>query len=818
MNLNFWKKDNDANEPADSHKPEVEYPSLKEENLAPVIDYQVEPPDLTKALFYNNISRWALYVGVFLVPLFFLPLTSNVLEINKQLLLIIVAGVGLIAWLLGVVSSGYLAWRPNFLDKGILALVAAFALGTIFSPAPFKSLFGLSFSLSNSLVSILALTILYFLVVNNVDDKGRMLRSLLGGSIVLVLLYGLLQLFGVHILRFSFAVSRAFNTVGSVNTLGIISAISLPFFYKSHFDLDWVRKIHLNKIGLVLSLAVLVVLNWWVFWVIAIAGMVAMIIFENISGSRFRMTKLILPMTVVILGVFLMIVNIGLGAIRNNLPVEVAPSFRLSADIGIATLRNKPVFGFGSENFSLAFDRYGAGTLANSTLSNVKFFDAASEIMTLAVQGGLIMLAALVFFFWCLAVVVLRFRRHVMDNQDPESIKENVGVLASLTAMAAGLFLYPFNLTLMTFFYLFMGMVVLFLFDKNRKEFNIEEKASLSLSSSLGFIGGLIMVLVGVYFGVTAYLSDVRYTEALASSNNDEAAANLVEAANWNNRDERAYRAASQIALKLLAAEIDKPSGQERNARIQNYIATSISLAKRATEIMPQESEDWTNLGFIYQNLILFVDGADRLSEEAYLRAAELRPGDPNLNYRIGLLYIAKLDLLAQLVNAKRITAAQANGTALDAVGKAEENLRKAVELSPNFGLAIYNLSIIYERQGKVNEAIKELEKVLPANSNQPGLAFELGLLYYRAGRKNDAFNALQRAVFLAPDYANARWYLALIYEERKDLDPAIEQLERILSAEVNKNNQLVISKLQDLRAGRTKIPPGNVLDQQPIQ
>ena len=64
---------------------------------------------------------------------------------------------------------------------------------------------------------------------------------------------------------------------------------------------------------------------------------------------------------------------------------------------------------------------------------------------------------------------------------------------------------------------------------------------------------------------------------------------------------------------------------------------------------------------------------------------------------------------------------------------KPEENLRKAVELSPNFGLAIYSLGVVYERQGKVNEAIKELEKVFPANSNQPGLAFELGLLYYRA-------------------------------------------------------------------------------------
>src|SRR3989344_9669321 len=172
MNLNFWKKETGFGEMAgDEFRPPV-----PDENLTPVIDYQIEPPDPEKARLYNNISRWALYVGIFLTPLFFLPWTSNVLELNKQMLLVLVAGIGMVAWLLGVVSSGYLAWRRNYLDNGILALLAAFIVGTIFSPAQFRSLFGLSFSLSNSLVSISALTILYFLVVNNIEDRGKMLR------------------------------------------------------------------------------------------------------------------------------------------------------------------------------------------------------------------------------------------------------------------------------------------------------------------------------------------------------------------------------------------------------------------------------------------------------------------------------------------------------------------------------------------------------------------------------------------------------------------------------------------------------------------
>ena len=211
------------------------------------------------------------------------------------------------------------------------------------------------------------------------------------------------------------------------------------------------------------------------------------------------------------------------------------------------------------------------------------------------------------------------------------------------------------------------------------------------------------------------------------------------------------------------------------------------------------------------------VDGADALAEESYLKASELRPGDPAFHNRIGSMYLLKADLLRQLAAQKGANAQQLNQQANAALLKAEDAFKKAIEMSDKFGLAIYNLGSVYERQGKLNEAIKQLETVAPFNSDQPGLAFELGLLYYRANRKNDALAQLQRAVVLSPDYANARWYLALLYEERQQLDQAIEQLERIISIEVNKDSEIVIKKLEELKAGNVSIPPGDVLDQKPL-
>lgn len=780
--------------------------------------YVPEPSDPEKAKKYFAISRWLLYLGVFLTPLLFFPWTSEPTELNKQLLIIFVAGIGMISWLLGVVSSGYLPLRKSPLDKAIVALLAAFLIGAIFSVARTSGLFGHSINLSNSLASIVALTAFYFLIINSVEDKGKVLKVVISFSLVLSLLYGLMQIFGVYVFKFSFSQFRNFNSIGSLNSLGILAAVSLPFFIRNNLNLGKFKLTYLNKIGVLLAFVLLVILNWWVFWTVTIAGMTALVAFENLRGEGLKIKRLILPIVIVVIGVFLMIVDLDIKFVKNSLPVEIGLSHSLSVNIAKSAINENLVFGYGSENFFIAFDKYGTDRLSGTIFSNNKFFDASSEIITLVTQGGLIMIVALVIMLWCLGSVFFKFHRYALENQKDDSVKETVGTLASLAALVVAMFFYPFNLTLFFFLYIFMALVALIIFNKNLREFNIEERTSTSLISSLGFIGGLILVLVGVYFASIFYISDIKYARALSEDSVENRAALLTEAINWNNRDSRYYRFASQTALDLLRVELDKPASSDKVAKIQNYVTTSIGLARRATEIVPQEPQNWVNLGFVYQNLIALVDGVDKLSEDSYLKAAELRPGDPNVPYQIGVLYLNKFNLLNQLVATGRINASQVNIVSKDALNKAETNFKKAVDLAPNFGLAIYNLGVIYDRQGQITEAIKQLEKIAPANSNQAGLAFELGLLYYRANRKNDAFNQLERAVVLAPDYANARWYLALIYEERGNLDAATDQLERILSVEVNKGNSVVLQKLKDLKAGITATPPINILGREPIQ
>src|SRR3989344_4164428 len=741
-------------------------------------DEAPERPLEKKNTVYEKIARWIVAATVFLIPLFFLPWTTGIIELNKLALLTAATGAALIFWFLHVIVSGQMSFRRSPVNLGILAVLGAEILAVIFSLARFKGLFGLTNSLSDSLVAVINLAVFYFLVIN-LFRRGRRLQLILAASLGLALLYGLLQMSGFYIFKYlnisilDFTSSHAFNTVGSVNALGLLAAAALPLFGKIRNEKIVLK--FLRIAGLVVAFAVLLILNWWILWAAAIAGMTVIMLLDSLVTGRenkFKISRFLLPMTVIVLGIFFTIVNLNLSFIKKNFPVEIGPSFGLSGRVVKSTLSESPIFGYGPENFSLAFDKFGADKLVNTTLSGIKFFDSTSEVINFAAHGGIIVLAAFAFLFWSLFAAI---KRSVAGG-----IK-SVGLVASLAALVVGSFLYPLNLTM--FF--------------------------------------LIFVLVETYFGATVYLADAKYADALSEKDSQKRTDLLVRAVNLNGHDDRYYRSASQAALELLAQELIKKADKndtDRSSRIQNYIGSAINLARRATGVSPRETNNRTNLGGVYQELVGLVDGVVNLDAVAYAKASELRPGDANIYNQAGNVFLGKADLLLRLAVANAGSAQQFRQGAADALTRAEENYKRAIELSTNFGVAIYNLGVVYDRQGKLGEAVKQLEKIMPFNGNQPNLAFELGLLYYRNGQKDKAFAQLQRAVILSPNFSNARWYLALIYEERRDLPNAIEQLEKILSLEENKGNQIVTTKLSELKKGQTKIPPQKVLDQKPLQ
>ncbi|MDP2648100.1 MAG: hypothetical protein Q8P35_02570, partial [Candidatus Yanofskybacteria bacterium] len=556
-----------------------------------------------KSNVYNSIVRMLLVLGALLTPLFFLPISTSILELNKQMLLVVLAGAALVIWLLGIVVSGQMSVRTNAIDKGIAGILLASLIVTLFSIAKYKSLFGASISLSESLATILALSIFYFLAVNVFDDGGRALRIALTVSMVAALAFGLLQMFTVYLLDFQFSNSRAFNTVGSLNVLGLLAAFGLPLFIKSKILIRNNEYLDVAKVGVGLSLAILIVLNWWVLWVVAITAMVVMIALDSLAmstGGRksFRMSKFILPMTVIVLGVFLLIVNFNLSAVKSQLPVEVAPSYSLSNDVVKSVLKERLISGYGPENFSIAFDKYGAQRLSNTTLSNLKFFDATSQVHNFIVHGGLITIIALLFFLWTVGQTMFKIWR----DRDSKASPFLSGILSLVAAVVVAMFLYPFNMTLMFMLYAAMALLVLAFWGHKKRVWDIEERPMVSLASSLGFIGGLILVLAGSYFATAQYVSDVTFAKASAEPNVETAVGLYVQAINWNDNNDRYYRSSSQAALGLLTDEINKNdvNDPQRANRIQNFIASSIDLAKRATVTDPLESNNWINLGSVY--------------------------------------------------------------------------------------------------------------------------------------------------------------------------------------------------------------------------
>ncbi len=336
-----------------------------------------------------------------------------------------------------------------------------------------------------------------------------------------------------------------------------------------------------------------------------------------------------------------------------------------------------------------------------------------------------------------------------------------------------------------------------------------------SLAASLGFILGLILVLTGVYFTSVRYLADVRYSNAVRASTPEEAMTKLVRAIDLDPANDRYLRDASQLSLAMVRNEVAvKEPGPDHAQRVQNLVASAIQLAQRAVQVSPDESLNWANLGQVYQSMTGLIDNVEQLAEDAFRKASDLRPGDPSFDNQVGQMWLGRADLIRQV--ARGGNAAQLQQQYDQSLVKAEEAFKRALAKSPTFGLAIYNLGAVYDRQGRVDEAIAQLEKIAPYNTNEPVLMFELGLLYLRDDRHGDALLAMRRAVLLAPAYSNARWYLALLLEEQGDLEGALAQLIEIQKG--NMDNEALKQKIGQLEAGRQAIPPGDVLDEKPLQ
>ncbi len=139
-----------------------------------------------------------------------------------------------------------------------------------------------------------------------------------------------------------------------------------------------------------------------------------------------------------------------------------------------------------------------------------------------------------------------------------------------------------------------------------------------------------------------------------------------------------------------------------------------------------------------------------------------------------------------------------------EALNKTLESLNKAVALKADYAPAHYLIALVYDQQGKSDEAILKLEETTKIAPNDLGLAFQLGVIYYQKNQFDNARVQFERAKGLNPDYANARYILGLVYDKQGQKNKAIEEFKKVL--QLNPDNDQVKKILNNLNSGKTAL------------
>jgi len=116
---------------------------------------------MTKAL--EKLINWTLIILVGLIPLFFLPFTSEFYDFNKNILLLVFSLLLLVFWALKMIFEKKVSFRRAPLDLPVLAIAGAFILSTILS-SPNK---WAPFWIPGGTGTIIGLTVLYFIITNS---------------------------------------------------------------------------------------------------------------------------------------------------------------------------------------------------------------------------------------------------------------------------------------------------------------------------------------------------------------------------------------------------------------------------------------------------------------------------------------------------------------------------------------------------------------------------------------------------------------------------------------------------------------------------
>jgi len=777
----------------------------------------------------SSAARWSLYLLFFLLPVFFLPWTSDVLELNKQTLLILLTSVALIGWLGNLLVSKKFEARSGLLNVLPLLFLLAVFFSSFFSIGNFQSWVGQASQEYMSFLSVVAFILLFYALVNVAHEtrvQGNLIFALLLSTAISSLVT-LLGMFNVFHLPFSFAQSAGFNTIGTLNSFALfLSAVmfmGMAMWLVSEPGRDSLfpegaRRVFMRFLVVLVSLVAMVAMiaiDFWVIWVVNLLGVAALAIFAFLQSKAFGSPgKFVLPISVFVVSILLLFFQ---SPLRLSLPVVVSPSYSLSWEITRDVLSQegkRTFFGSGPGTFSYDYSLFKPEGVNSTAFWNITFDRSKSYFLTLFATMGIVGVVA-----WSLLVLGLfgASLHYLIRSRGQEEWKMTYTMFVGWIVIACAHILYSSNFSLQFLFWGFSGLLASQLLTKVR---HADFKASprLGLLTSFGFVTIGIAVISGIFIAGSRYSADVAFANAVKLDRSgapvEEVIQSLVRAASGTvgSKSDIYFRNLSSAVL-MRAREVIQEAGaenltQEQVVQIQGLVKNSIEFSRVATALEPANVSNWVVQGAIYRDVLSFVENAEDFAAVTYEQAIQLEPLNPSHHTNLGRVHLLVADRAAMLLASENAElAAKAQEALTSQLSEAEAAFSRAIELKRDYAPAHFYLAATYERQGRLEDAASRLAAIRNVNQTDVGLAFQLSLLLLRLEEYDLARKELERIVALSPDFSNALWYLASAYEIVGDQQKAIEAVEHV--AELNPGNEAVMMRLNRMRAGEltTQIP-----------
>lgn len=660
---------------------------------------------LQKSIFY-------LLAGyLFLLPLFFTPLNSELFELNKFFLTLLAVSALFILWLVRMIVEKRIIFTKSFLDIPIILFFLSQLFSTFISIHPHTSFWGYYSRFHQGLLSTISYSLLYWITVSNI--KKNQVEKLINISLIsgfLVAGYGIAQHFGIDKSYWIQDVQRrVFSTLGQPNWLAayldILILFALVPIYKN-WDLKVSLKENLTnpKITLFVAFQFLSILA--LIFTKSRSGAIGLAAGLTASSSILLMSKknnlkiflpavfLFIPVTIFILVSSSNLYDFGSPPPLPQVENETAPPLLITPSTDIRKIvwkgavnlwKEYPVFGTGVETF--AYSYYWQRPQEHNLTSEWDFLynKAHNEYLNFAANSGTIGLTTYLIF--CLIIVIWLIKKSKKDPFSTAFLGAFISILVTnffgFSVVVIGVYLYL--LPALAF--------VLIANPKNeivKTEMNIRQKVLL-----------LPIALIGIFLlksAINFWRADYFFQSALKqqSKGNYASAINYINKSITLRPQEAIYYAHKSEILAGMAYAIFQGNSE---SNWQEYVDQSIKADNDALRLNPFHLNIYKQSAKNNYLLSQIDPKYIELALESLLRGIKIAPTDAKLYYNAGLMY--------------------------QAIGNMEEGeryLKNAIQLKENFEAARFWLAQLYIEEGKIDEAKKHLQFILdrlnPANES----------------------------------------------------------------------------------------------------